>query len=152
MQAMRGRPLTRPCALAYHSGPLQMLGSRTHTSVAVTLLVGLATLFALALPEGIGGRDSVVRLTRGGLQRIGCPDTSSYGHDEPDACLHASAEAQPDTARLDGPPPAALAGSPAPVVVPVPVWQAFLPSWPAPPARPAVPPGHAAAGRAPPAL
>ncbi len=149
---VRERSLTGPCAFAYHSGLPGMLGSRSRTSVAVTLLVGVATLVALALPEGIGGRDSVVRLTRGGLQRIGCPDTAAYGHDDPESFLDVPADSHAGTVRLDGPPLATLIVSMALAVAPVPAWQVFVPSWPALLARPAVPPGFAVAGRAPPAL
>lgn len=128
-----------------------MQGSRTRTSVAITLLVGAATLFALALPEGIGGRDSVVRLTRGGLQRIGCPDTSSYGHDDPEAYLDVPAAVTPGTARLHGPGPLALIAAGA-VLVSAPGWQTVAPPGGAAERLHPTPPAFAVSGRAPPAL
>ena len=126
-----------------------MLGLRSRSLVAVTLLLGAATLVAVVLPDGIGGRDSAVRLTRGGLQRIGCPDTASGGHDDAEACGDTPADPR-QPAGADGDGPTALAVVAAVVLVPVPA-TTLAPSWPASSARPAVPPGHAAAGRAPPA-
>ena len=64
-----------------------MLELSRRPSVAITLLVALTTVCALALPEGIGGRDSVVRLTRGGPQRLGCADAVCHDHDAPEAVV-----------------------------------------------------------------
>lgn len=128
-----------------------MLGPRSRTFGAVTLLVGLATVFALALPEGSGGRDSVVRLTRGGLQRHGCADTAAHGHDEQDSGLDTPAATDPPVSgNTDGSPAVAVVAPAG--LMPMPPALAFTPAWPAPPARPAVPAGGAAAGRAPPAI
>lgn len=127
-----------------------MLSSGSRLSVAVTLLGGLATVFALAFPGGIGGRDAVVRLTRGGLQRIGCPDTSALGHDDPESHVGSSAEPQPDPERFDGTPVLALVA--ASILVPVPQWRTIVSLRQPPLARPAIRPGHVVAGRAPPAL
>lgn len=129
-----------------------MQGSRTRTSVAITLLVGAATLFALALPEGVGGRDSVVRLTRGGLQRIGCPDTSSYGHDDPEAYLDVPAAVTPGTARLHGSGPLALTVPDAALAMFAPGWQTVAPPGGAAERLHPTPPAFAVSGRAPPTL
>lgn len=129
-----------------------MVVSRPRTSVVVTLLVGVATLVALALPEGVGGRDSVVRLTRGGLQRLGCPDTPAYGADDAESCLDGPSASPAGPARLDGPPPTTRTVTPAIAGVPVPMGHGFVAWWPAPFPGASVPRGHAAAGRAPPAL
>ena len=117
-------------------------------SAAVTLVVAMTTVCALALPDGIGGRDSVVRLTRGGLQRMGCADTACH-HEDPDALVESAAEPQLDGDRFDDPPVVAA--------------QHRAPDVPVPMAHPAgrspfdsrrrtlAPPGYAVSGRAPPA-
>jgi hypothetical protein len=117
-------------------------------SAAVTLVVALTTVCALGLPEGIGGRDSVVRLTRGGLQRIGCADTASH-HEDAEALVEAASGRQLDAARCDGPPVVALPRTPP--AAPVPLAHSVRPLRFAPPSRPPAPPGHAVSGRAPPA-
>lgn len=117
-------------------------------SAAVTLVVAMTTVCALGLPEGIGGRDSVVRLTRGGLQRMGCADTACH-HDDPEALVESASEPQLDATRFDGPP--AVAMPPTPPAVPVPLAHPASPLGFAPPSRTPAPPGHAVSGRAPPA-
>ena len=117
-------------------------------SAAVTLVVAMTTVCALGLADGIGGRDSVVRLTRGGLQRMGCADTACH-HEDPDALVESASEPQLDATRFDGPPVVALQRTP--TAVPVPLAQPAGPSWFAPLSRTAAPPGHAVSGRAPPA-
>lgn len=117
-------------------------------SAAVTLVVAMTTVCALALPDGIGGRDSVVRLTRGGLQRMGCADTACH-HEDPGPRVDATSEPHPGGDRRDGTPVVAM-----PQVkpgVPVPVAQTAGPSWFAARPRALAPPGHAVSGRAPPA-
>jgi hypothetical protein len=115
--------------------------------VALTLTVALATLCALGLPDGLGGRDSVVRLTRGGLQRLGYADTASC-HEYPESLVESARDPLPDADRIDGGPVAAVrpasAALPAPAVsVAGPARFACRPPAPAPP-------GHAVSGRAPP--
>lgn len=117
-------------------------------SAAVTLVVAMTTVCALGLPDGIGGRDSVVRLTRGGLQRMGCADTACH-HEDPEALIESASEPQVDAPRFDGPPVVALPRTPP--AVPVPPAHPASPLGFAPPSRPAAPPGHAVSGRAPPA-
>lgn len=129
-----------------------MHGSRTRTSVVLTLLVGAATLVALALPEGIGGRDSVVRLTRGGLHRLGCPDTSAYGHDDPEAYLDGPADSHAGVTRLEGPGPLAAIVPAAPAAVFAPEWQTAAPPGGAADRFHPTPPAFAVSGRAPPTL
>jgi hypothetical protein len=80
-----GSEFGAPVAFAYDSDvPGLMRRLPPQPSLLLTLGVALATLLGLALPEGIGGRDSVVRLTRGGMQRLGHPDTVSHDHDDSD--------------------------------------------------------------------
>lgn len=117
-------------------------------SAAVTLVVAMTTVCALGLAEGIGGRDSVVRLTRGGLQRMGCADTACH-HEDPEALVEAATEPQVDATRFDGPPVVAL--SPTPPAVLVPLAHPASPLRLASRSRPPAPPGHAVSGRAPPA-
>lgn len=117
-------------------------------SAAVTLVVAMTTVCALGLPDGIGGRDSVVRLTRGGLQRMGCADTACH-HEDPEALVESAGEPQLDATRFDGPPVVAMPRTPPAVLVPL-----AHPASPlgfAPPSRTPAPPGHAVSGRAPPA-
>ena len=117
-------------------------------SAAVTLVVAMTTVCALGLPDGIGGRDSVVRLARGGLQRMGCADTACH-HEDPDALVESASEPQPDAARVDDPPLVAVPI--APPAVAAPVAQAAGRSWVASRPRTLAPPGHAVSDRAPPA-
>ena len=126
-----------------------MQGSRSTTSFVVTLTVGLATLFALALPEGVGGRDSVVRLTRGGLHRIRCADTASHDH-EIDACVEAVSAPVPDSPQVSGAPPLAALVARGPVLT-GPTAYTVAAVRRARAVRPLAPPGHATSGRAPPA-
>lgn len=119
-------------------------------SAAVTLVVAMTTVCALGLPDGIGGRDSVVRLTRGGLHWMGCADTACHDHDDPEALVHSTGEAQPDAARVDGPPLVAVPI--APPAVAAPVAQTAGRSWVASRPRALALPGHAVSDRAPPAL
>ena len=108
----------------------------------------MTTVCALGLPDGIGGRDSVVRLIRGGLQRMGCADTACH-HEDPDALVESAGEPQLDADRFDGPPVVAMQHQPP--GVPVPVAQTAGASWFGPRPRALAPPGHAVSGRAPPA-
>jgi hypothetical protein len=119
------------------------------STLAVTLIVALATLCALVLPEGNGGRDSVVRLTRAGLQRLDCADAAWHDHDDPESFVESSSEPKPDPTTRTGSPLLALV----PGLVMLPVvhagqtdGRAALPPWAAPP------PGRRPAGRAPPVL
>lgn len=125
--------------------------SRSSTSVAVTLIVGLATLFALAHPEGVGGRDSVVRLTRLGTHRTDCADAASHDHGDPEACLAPATDLVPDSNHVGGTPHLVLTVAAAPAL-PVPTWHDVAPTWPTRHTPPPAPPGHAVSGRAPPAL
>ncbi len=115
--------------------------------VALTLTVAFATLCALCLPDGLGGRDSVVRLTRGGLQRLGYADTVS-SHEDPESLVESVRVPLPEADRIDGGPVAAV--RPARAALSVPVASVAGPSRIArrPPAP--APPGHAVSGRAPP--
>ncbi len=124
-----------------------MLELSRRPSVIITLLVALTTVCALALPEGLGGRDSVVRLTRGGPQRLGCADAFCNDHDAPEAFVVAAQKPQLEGGHVDGP-PAVLA---APYAVLAPADGRADSSWTAPQAPVLAPPGHAVSGRAPPA-
>ena len=126
-----------------------MLPLLSRPSAAVTLVVAMTTVCALGLPDGIGGRDSVVRLTRGGLQRMGCADAVCHDHDDPGSLIASAGEPQPDADPFDGPPTLAVQARPPAVLAPV--AQAAGPSGFAPRPRALVPPGHAVSGRAPPA-
>ncbi len=117
--------------------------------VALTLTVALAALCAFALPDGMGGRDSVVRLTRVGLHRVRCADTACCDHDVSETCAVAAGEAQPEAARFDGTQAPAIR-----TVQPVlkgPDWRDVTPARFSREGRPPAPPGHAVSGRAPPA-
>lgn len=119
------------------------------SSVALTLTVALAMLCALALPDGMGGRDSVVRLTRGGLPRVRCADPACCDHEGSETCAEAAGEPLPEAGRFDGTQASAIQ-----MVRPVlggPDWRDVTPARFAREGRPPAPPGHAGSGRAPPA-
>ena len=126
-----------------------MLELSRRPSVAITLLVALTTVCALALPEGIGGRDSVVRLTRGGPQRLGCADAVCHDHDAPEAVVVAAQKPQIEAGRVDGRPLVAVLAAPYAALEPVDGTADS--SWTALQAPVLAPPGHAVSGRAPPA-
>ncbi len=115
----------------------------------MTALVASATLFALAQPEGIGGRDSAVRLTRG-VQRLRCAETTAADHTDTDARVGAPAEIDTAPVHLDGAPaPAVLAAA---VTLAPPTWHPLRVSGRLPTADLMRQPGHDIPGRAPPAL
>jgi hypothetical protein len=95
----------------------------SRSSAALTLTVAFATLCALSLPDGMGGRDSVVRLTRGGLQRARCADAVCGDHDAVESRAVAAGEPQPQPSLLghDG---TSWAMPALGAVVVVPTWQA----------------------------
>ncbi len=128
---------------------LRMSPVPTRSSVALTLTVAFTTLCALALPDGMDGRDSVVRLARGGLQRVRCADTACCDHDTSETCAVSAGRPERVADRFDDTDASAIQ-----TVRPVlggPDWREVTPARFAREVRPPAPPGHPVSGRAPPA-
>lgn len=119
---------------------------------ALTFVVALATVCALVLPEEDGVRGTVVRLTRGGLQRQCYTGASCHDFEENEPRLEAPGETRVTAvsiARVDG--STHLAVLPAIRTVAPPgdslvSFPAFLPT------TPSAPCGYAPPERAPPAI
>jgi hypothetical protein len=104
----------------------------TRATALVAILAALATAggFAPTRP-GPGGRDRILRLARGGPQRLESPDGPIHCHEETDA-VHVPAGDVIDTAALIQDPPGPVADQPVPVAVlassPIPLLQQQFPT------------------------
>ncbi len=117
-------------------------------SLVFSLTVALATVCALILPEGTGGRDSVVRLTRGGWQRARCAEAACGDHDGAEIRTDAPGDPAPAAAGVDDTSPAIPADR---VPDTLPGWHLVAPAGPNSDRHPPSLARHAVSDRAPPA-
>lgn len=118
---------------------------------ALTLVVALATVCALVLPEEDGARGNVVRLTRGGLQRQCYTGASCHEFEGNEPRLEAPGEIRVTAvseARIDGGADCAVLP---PVTTVAPPGGSFVSFAALLPATPTAPHGYAPPERAPPA-